>query len=273
MASLSNTEGGASGLHADYFDKAAGGYDKAKDSMAELARQVINFGPAIESTSVVLDNACGTGVITDTIVHGAQVPLKLHAADIAPSMLSVLQKKNFPNVQAELMDAQDLRYQDNMFTHSYTNLAIFLIPDSHKGAAEIYRTLKPGGTAILTSPRTLGWVKFFQRAQKAVRPDDPEWQGPLSPEWRSENGSTKMRSVVEFGGFRAENVKIETCNAFGTYESVPDELIAGMTQVLTGKWPEEDAKAFKTKLQQLAEEDKANPQPLEIALWVAVARK
>jgi ubiquinone/menaquinone biosynthesis C-methylase UbiE len=55
---------------------------------------------------------------------------------------------------------QDLTFPDEMFTHSFTNFAIFSLPDNEaaRAASHIYRTLKPGGTAAITT-----WAEAPQR--------------------------------------------------------------------------------------------------------------
>jgi ubiquinone/menaquinone biosynthesis C-methylase UbiE len=72
-------------------------------------------------------------------------------------MLEQLRKHDWAaQVQSEVMDAQELKYPDDKFTHSFTNFALMAIPDPAKAAKQIYRTLKPGGTAALTTWKQLG---------------------------------------------------------------------------------------------------------------------
>jgi ubiquinone/menaquinone biosynthesis C-methylase UbiE len=90
---------------------------------------------------------------------------EVHATDIAPAMIKIVQKKNWSNFCAEVMDAQCLTFPDNEFTHSFTKFAIMAMPGPDKAAAHIYRTLKPGGTAVITTWKDIGYMVVFHEVQ------------------------------------------------------------------------------------------------------------
>jgi ubiquinone/menaquinone biosynthesis C-methylase UbiE len=245
--------------------------------MNKIARDLISLGPPISSTSIVLDNASGPGIITGEILNqtassAGGSPI-IYAVDISPAMIEMLRKKNWPSVKSDVMDAQALSYPDNTFTHSFMNMGIFLLPEPEKGAEEIYRTLKPGGVAVITSIKQVGWVRIFQAAQKEVKPEAPLWKSPLKEEWSTEN---KLRSVVHAGGFKFENIEIKTTESTMLSNILGDFLVSmkdSVTQMITKDWSEVEKQQFEVVLQKQTEKEMLNLEELEIVAWVAVARK
>jgi ubiquinone/menaquinone biosynthesis C-methylase UbiE len=276
--SVSNSNNAHPNLGASHFDKVASTYEdeRSSSSMAKLASDLISFAPPITSSSIILDNASGPGIITGEILKqsAALDPApKLYAADISPAMIEVLRKKNWEGVQSDVMDAQALSYPDGTFTHCFMNMGIFLLPEPEKGAAEIYRTLKPGGVAVITSIKQAGWVRIFQAAQKEVMPEAPLWKSPLKEEWSTEE---KLRSVIQAGGFEAENIQIEMAKANQRSDLMGNFLASmkgGVTQMIVKDWSEGEKQRFAVVLQKHIENAMAEPQDLEVIAWAAVARK
>jgi ubiquinone/menaquinone biosynthesis C-methylase UbiE len=188
-------------------------------------------------------------------------------------MIEMLRKKNWLGVKSDVMDAQELSYADNTFTHCFMNMGIFLLPDPEKGAVEIYRTLKPGGVAVITTIKQVGWVQIFQAAQKKVKPEAPLWKSPLKEEWSTEE---KLRSVTQAGGFKPENIDIKATES-SVLSSMMGDFFAsmkdGVTKMTTKDWSEVEKERFKVVVKEQIENEMADPRELEIAAWVAVARK
>lgn len=88
----------SAGPAAEYFDKASALYERLTGGCTrEVANFFLSLPLNVDSLLVVLDNACGTGIVTDEIltrfaVEGAPMP-KIYAADVAPSMVSNLAAK------------------------------------------------------------------------------------------------------------------------------------------------------------------------------------
>ncbi len=178
-------------------------------------------------------------------------------------------------VKAQVMDSADLSgFRDDMFTHAYMAAAIFLVPDPAKAAAEIKRTLKPGGVALVTSFRKQGIWEVFQDAQKAIRPDVPAWQGPMPGEWSTEG---KLRAVMESGGFEAAKVEIRrhSSGVVGEEWSKPASALLreAFTKSITNGWSEEEEGRFAEKLMEDLESERVKSRSYEMKVWVAVARK
>ena len=81
------------------------------------------------------------------------------------------------------MPGEKLGFPDDHFTHSITNQGIMFFKDGEQGAREIQRTLKSGGTAVVTTWKQLGYMGLVQQALKIVTPEAPPFQIPISQSW------------------------------------------------------------------------------------------
>jgi SAM-dependent methyltransferase len=96
------------------------------------------------------------------------------------------------------MDARCLDFPDAYFTHSINNFYIQAVPEPHKAMAEIYRTLKPGGTAVVTSWAPVPHVAAIKRANAKTRGED----SPLLMSFKPENYTTAfLIDVIQTAGF------------------------------------------------------------------------
>lgn len=261
-----------------YFQKVAETYEDAVPIVKDIARAVVKRTPPITSNSTVLDNACGPGIVTGEIIKELppNATPQLFAADLSPAMLEQLRRHEWgPKVQSQTMDAQDLQFPDDKFTHSFTNFALMAIPDPLKAVKHIYRTLKPGGTAALTTWKQLGYMAIFHDAQRKVKPDSEYLLGPraISAEWASD---TKLRTTLEEAGFQAKDIEITTETAIMSSDKWGTglELMKGLlvNDVVQG-WADTEKQEYNAAITEQFEHEKAHPRPTEMVAWVAIARK
>lgn len=264
---------------AEHFDKVASTYEQKtekSDPMADIASTIVKLAPAITATSIILDNASGPGVIAGAILKLHDTPStqpKIYAADISPGMIAELQKKNWSGVDAAVMDAQNLTYLDDKFSHTFMSMGIYLLPDAEKGAAEMYRTLQPGGTAVVTSLKTISWVEIFQGVQREVKPEAALWKGPLPEEWYT---AEKLKDVLQGGGFKAENIDIKTAAtkySSDTVKSFLGSMSGVVTQMIVSGWSEDEKVRFENALEKQLAKEMTDPRELDLDVWVAIARK
>jgi ubiquinone/menaquinone biosynthesis C-methylase UbiE len=195
-----------------------------------IARHIIAQAPPIDASSVVLDNACGNGIVIEEIY--ATLPPSTHpvieAADLAPAMVDLLkansQQRGWQHVTAQNKGGEDLDYADATFTHSFTNFGILFFKDPVKGAEQVYRTLRPGGTALLTTWHDLGYLKPFRRAETALRPGAEKKPFAISEEWES---GQHAKDVMVQGGFEQGKVRTYLQPSYMWASSV-DALIGNM---------------------------------------------
>jgi len=100
----------------------------------------------------VLDVACGPGTLSLLIQPQAE---DIHAIDFSPGMLEcfdrVIERRKLANVRTYHMDGQQLEFADNEFDWAFSIFGLMFFPDRLKGFREIWRTLKTGGRAAITS--------------------------------------------------------------------------------------------------------------------------
>ncbi|KAH8926960.1 S-adenosyl-L-methionine-dependent methyltransferase [Atractiella rhizophila] len=86
----------------------------------------------------ILDNACGTGVITSLIkVEDKFKDVEVTAVDISELMVDStkkrVQEENWKNVNTVIGDAMDLKLPSNYFSHTITNFCFQMLTDPAKG--------------------------------------------------------------------------------------------------------------------------------------------
>lgn len=235
------------------------------------------FKHPITKSSVVLDNAAGPGILTGELlkhVSPSEIP-ELHAADLSAAMIKVLESKGWREkygVQAAVMDAQDLKYPDEMFTHVFMNLGIFALPNPLKGTKEIFRTLaSSGGIALVTTIRGTGWLAPFQNAQKAIKPNAPEFHGMLPPDWVKPE---KIRSLLEEGGFKnVEVIEAGTSMDMKDFSTNQKALIKLARDIIVKDWTDDERDAFDEKLAEELEIEEMSGVPRAMEVWVGIATK
>jgi ubiquinone/menaquinone biosynthesis C-methylase UbiE len=124
------------------------------DVIETVTSYLLSLIPPMPIGSIIHGNACGTDVVTETIMASNPPPsITISTTDIntqfANACAATANKSHWP-VTASVMSAQAFTFQDNYFTRSFTNFALHCLDGNNGAANQIYRTLKPGGIAIAT---------------------------------------------------------------------------------------------------------------------------
>lgn len=227
------------------------------EHLAELqgnvSKQAINFFldliPPFSDGDMIHDNACGSGAVTETIM-GLAPPSSIHidATDINEQFVqgvTALADRNRWPVSTAVMSAQDLMFPDDNFTHSFTSFAFHCLGDHDAAAKQVYRTLKPGGTAVASVWISMPHVDALQHAHWRTRGRDGPMPTLLPLEGFQE---ADLRKSLDAGGFKAESI---VCSNKDCYLKVPDlrrwaqlawsylgPLPTGWTQHDEDKWEE-----------------------------------
>lgn len=210
---------------------------------------ILGLIPPFSDGDVVHDNACGYGAVTETIM-GLVPPATIHieATDINKQFVqgvAALADKNSWPVSTAVMSAQELTFPNDNFTHSFNSFAFHCLGDHDAAARQVYRTLKPGGTAVASIWVSMPHVDALQRAHWRTRGVDGPMPTLLPVEGFQE---ADLRKSLEAGGFKSENI---TCSNKDCYLRVSDlrrwaqlawsylgPLPAGWTQSDEKKWDE-----------------------------------
>lgn len=111
----------------------------------------------------VLDVGCGLATdLSRFASNGAMVT----GIDIAPRAIE-LATKNFAwrglDGHFEIMDGQKMTFADNTFDFVYCHTVLHFTQDPTLMVNEIFRVLKPGGTALLMAINRRSWLFFMHR--------------------------------------------------------------------------------------------------------------
>ncbi|KAI9374607.1 S-adenosyl-L-methionine-dependent methyltransferase [Aspergillus egyptiacus] len=276
------TAGAAFDKSSDVYERMTGGCTR------EVAKFLLTLSPQVDSSSVILDNACGTGIVVEEIL--SQFPdakPTIFAADVAPNMIAKFKDKAIrkgwmneddghehePTLTLSVTSAEELPYPANTFTHSYTNLGFPFFQDSAKAAAQVHRTLRPGGTAFVSTWMTLGYLAPVHKAQRAVRPNDPVWEPPMPKDWCTKE---KLEAVLQAGGFQTGNIQIraKTVRYGGEgLEDFLDIMTSAFGGYVTKDWSEGEKTQWVKELRESLTEEEREGAGVEMVAWVAVARK
>ncbi|KAL2043657.1 hypothetical protein N7G274_003964 [Stereocaulon virgatum] len=180
-----------------------------------LANHLINLTtphlPAPTEPLRILDNACGPAVLTTQCMRNeaitAHQELHISATDTSADFITANRAliSSNPNwtcagrlVDTDVMNGMDLAFPDNTFDVSFTSLGIFAFPDPVRGAAELYRTLKAGGVAALTTWKRVGWMPLLHEVEQMLQPGCEPTHFPLVEAWM---GRGKLEQTLRDGGF------------------------------------------------------------------------
>lgn len=275
----------------EHFNRSAENYEKYTGGCTrELAQYLLDLVELADTGapgSIVLDNACGTGIITEEILRRRQTgSATIRAVDAASNMVDVARRKLEPLnegrgfiITSHVMPGEKLDFDDNTFTHSITNLGILFYQDGLAGAKEMFRTLRTGGVAVVTSWTDLGYLEpVVKAAQLEIRPTQPPYQLPLAPEWLL---AAHLVSVLQQGGF--PHVDVSARKAHYGAETVDGvvELLVHSFQGISKDWSDEEKTRFRVlmadKTAKIAEEyTMPNGKPgvgIPMMASVAVCRK
>ena len=151
----------------------------------------------------ILDNACGTGCVTEELFARLSYA-RYEAVDIAP--WAVIATREILRKNAELwkqvmgvwsMDSEHLEYLDRKFDAIVTNFGINNFEHPEKAVGEVW-TLKDDGVAVFTVWREQGWEPLFWEAQRRVQPKEQ-----MSEEWVHEMwiDGQALDELLKDGGF------------------------------------------------------------------------
>lgn len=147
----------------------------------KYARDAADLTGIAEGTRV-LDVAAGTGAFT---LEAARRGARVTATDFAPGMIDHLraraQELGLENVEAEVMDGQNLELDDSSFDVAASQLGLMFFPDRAAGFREMHRVLVPGGHAAVTTWGPPERLTFMQSMIGAFMRGIPGFQPPSEP--------------------------------------------------------------------------------------------
>jgi SAM-dependent methyltransferase len=146
-----------------------------------FSKDALALAPTLPGARL-LDVAAGPGTLT---LLAAESGCSVSAIDFSPEMVKNLKRRlNGAQLGADvrLGDGQELPWGDAEFDAAFSMFGLMFFPERARGFAELYRVLKPGGTAVVSSWATFeGIFATMMAAMREVLPDIPfgNGKGPL----------------------------------------------------------------------------------------------
>jgi ubiquinone/menaquinone biosynthesis C-methylase UbiE len=169
------------------------------------------------SVDVALELASGTGRVTRHLRAVLPSTTKLVASDISSDMLAVAKEKlNALDINWEMIDAQQLPFEDNSIDLIVCCFGYMFVPDKLKAFAEAYRVLRPGGMLLFNTWDKLELIGascvYRNIAKKYLKEPLPEsYNLPFS--MHDESAITKMLQEVGFSKISIEKIsKLSICS-------------------------------------------------------------
>ncbi|KAJ5753632.1 uncharacterized protein N7511_007785 [Penicillium nucicola] len=230
-------------------------------SLIEQSKLVYDAKARPSHPLVVLDNACGTGIISCLLNEKLDISIKqnwkLTCGDISKPLLEYtarrMKEEGWQNAETKVVNAQETGLPSDHFTHVFSAFVLMAIPKPFDALDETVRILQPGGTTAFSTWIEPGWVPI---ARKAVATIPGNLPFPTTQEFLNNTGDGEWNSVpwIEFQlkerGLEDINVHEESRNI-----GVPSSRFTDITIMMVGLI----VKSFWTEEQREANADKVRP--------------
>lgn len=124
-------------------------YEPYVGRWSRLVAKVFLKWLALPENSKWLDVGCGTGALSQTILHTAN-PERVKGIDRSDGFVEHMRRKvNDPHAAFEVGDAQSLPVQDETFDAAISGLVLNFVPEPQKMISEMKRAVRTGGTVAL----------------------------------------------------------------------------------------------------------------------------
>lgn len=151
------------------YKRYAGIYDYLFGSIFEAGRRAVVANMNCQLGEAVLEVGAGTGLSLPLYPRGTTVV----AIDISPDMLAKAKKRvevnKLRNVHLEVMDAQDLQFDDNTFDKVVAMYVVPVVPDPKLLIDEMKRVCKPGGDIFIVNHFSHSHP-FIRRCEELLAP-------------------------------------------------------------------------------------------------------
>lgn len=166
---------------------------------------------ALSQGAKILDVAAGPGTLS---LLAAKRGFHVTAVDFAPSMISELEftaRKENLQLDAQVADGMALPFANESFDATFSMFGLMFFPDRLLGFRELFRILKPGGVAVISSWQPMERFALLSDIYGALRellPDIPFGQG-TAPLGEPEQIHTEMQAA----GFESIHTELVSASA------------------------------------------------------------
>lgn len=100
----------------------------------------------------IVDLACGPGTMTKRLAAMVSPGGEVVGVDLAPGMVALAQALNIPNARFEIMDIEQLSFEDESFNGALCGHGFQFVPDLPLSLREARRVLRPKGRLCASVP-------------------------------------------------------------------------------------------------------------------------
>lgn len=190
----------------------------------------------IPENAKILELGCGNGLLWKKNENMIKENWNMVLSDLSQGMLqSAKQNLNFKNIKYQIIDIQDIPYDDEVFDIVIARHMLYHVPDIDKALSEVRRVLKPAGKLYVSTngkahmQELAALVKSYDKNIKYNLQKLPEIFG-------LENGGEMLRkyfkniSTEEFNGQIVID-KAEPVVAYVTSSNVVRELLMSQNKL------------------------------------------
>ncbi|MFE9582926.1 class I SAM-dependent methyltransferase [Nocardia sp. NPDC006044] len=211
---------------AEPWDLVADGYAEfAPALMQPFSDRALEFA-SLTPSSQVIDVAAGTGLLS--LLAAPQVA-QVQAIDFSGPMIERLiaaaGAAGLTNIEARVGDGQSLPFGDDRFDAGFSMFGLMFFPERSRGFAELFRVLRPGGTAVVSSWAPVAESPLMRLMFGAFRAADPSIQEP-QPNYLSLENPEVFQTEMRRAGFEAVSIQRHTIAlAFDSAEQMWDTMV------------------------------------------------
>lgn len=160
----------------------------------------------VHEGQVVLDAACGTGVVARTVAERLGAGGRVIGLDLNDGMLTVARRVR-PDLEWRQGDVADLPFDDGSFDAVLCQMALMFFPDRRRALREMARVVRPGGVVALVVPASLDVQPAYRPfVEMAARIAGSEAVSLLSTYWACGDLS-ELRALIGSAGLEVATVR------------------------------------------------------------------
>lgn len=218
------------------WDAVAGGYrDVTAKHFRQYAEEALGMA-GVDPDTDVLDVATGPGTLA---LLAAPRVHSVHAVDFSPNMIALLQdtirQEGLENVEARVEDGQALSFEDERFDAAFSMFGLMFFPDRMKGHAEMLRTLRPGGAAVISSWAPIANSSLMRVLFEALQAIDPNIRPTQADVESIEALDALEREMLRAGYVDVEVRRVDGEMRYPTAEGFWRDLVKGSAPLVMMK--------------------------------------
>ena len=232
---------------------------------------------------IVCDNACGTGAVTQALLD-AHPQVHVVATDEAPEMITfmeqMIERNNWKGrVEAEVADCIDLCFPDDHLDANVMNFGIDLNYDPRPAVNEMYRTLKKGGIAVVTSWKDSAQRSIMFDVQALIKPAEPLSEPTDCDKIEKKASMGMLMLYAGFDSVTVENVSVVLGGA--SMSQLVGTVVNHIRSATEEYWTEEEKSKIQATTEKVLTEQKAkylvidtdDTKGIPMTAWVVHSRK